>query len=513
MLAFAPPDILAATSPLAAPRAQIRLMSLGNAIRRNTLWQFTGNTGTQVLTFVFGIILARLLAPEDFGMLVTIQVFTGMAGFVAGGGMGQALVRAKEATQQDYDCVFTLQLALGSLIYLAFFVAAPHFAQWYEQPLYGTLLRVSALSFLMRPFVNMPSSLLQRAMRFKAQSIIRVATLLVSSLVSISMAYAGYGVWSLVIGGLTGSVSNVIMLTATARWRPGLSTNFRRAKDLARYGMLVSANDIVTYVRMQATNVILSRTAGAASVGLFNKADSLAQMPRQLITSSLYPVLFRAMSQEQDNLDTCRYLFFRSLSLALVYASPFFFGLFWLAEPIIVLLYGEKWAASAAPMAILALAGPMLTIENLSGAVLAARAWLRKELVIQLIVLALTVAAVYFGLEHGLTGVATALVCVAAYNAFHMFHLARLSLKSSVSPLFVAIRPAVILNLILNAVLFVTDATFDVSSRHSFVYLVTMIGAGAVSYACAFLLLPLHGLESEQTRWKTLLRLNPAKSP
>jgi len=484
-------------------------MSLGTAIRRNTLWQFTGNTGTQVLTFAFGIVLARLLAPEDFGMLITIQVFTGMAGFVAGGGMGQALVRAKEASQQDYDAVFSLQLLLGTAIYLVFFFAAPYFAQWYEQPLYGTLLRVSALSFLLRPFVNMPSSLLQRAMRFKAQSLIRMATLLCSSATSISMAFAGYGVWSLVIGGLVGSVCNVAMLTATARWRPGISFDFGRAKDLARYGMLVSANDIVTYVRTQATNVILSRTAGPASVGLFNKADSLAQMPRQLITSSLYPVLFRAMAQEQDKLDTCRYLFFRSLSLALVYASPFFFGLFWLADPLVYLLYGEKWTASAPPMAILALAGPLLTIANLSGAVLAARAWLHKELVIQIILLALTVLAVFLGLDYGLEGVASALVLVAAYNALHMFHLAQRSLKAGYSLLLKAVVPALVLNIILNAVLFATDAAFDAGTERSFLYLIAMTGAGALVYALSFIFLPLPGLSSEQARWKKLLHLAP----
>ena len=348
-------------------------MSLGDSIRRGALWLIVGNTGSQVLTFAFGIILARLLTPEDFGMLVTIQVFTGLAGFVAGGGMGQALVRASEATKQDYDIVFTLQLAIGCAIYAAFYFAAPWFASWYDTPLYANLLRVSALSFILRPFVNLPGSVLHREMRYKAQTAVRITTLVVSSVVSIGMAYRGQGVWSLIIGGLAGSMCSMAMLIRLSGWRPGFSLDIRRGRKVARYGLLVSINDIVTYLRNQATNFILGKTLGAAPVGLFNKADSLARMPHGLITGPVYQVLFRALAKEQANWDKSRYLFFRSLSLVAVYVTPLYVGVYWTAEPLIALLYGTKWAEAAAPLAILALAGPFLTIANLSGCVLAAQ--------------------------------------------------------------------------------------------------------------------------------------------
>jgi len=100
-------------------------VSQGNTIRHGAAWIFVGNIGYQALTFLFGIVLARLLVPDDFGLLLTIQVFTGFAGLIAGGGMGQALIRAKTATEQDYNIVFTLQLIIGCLIYTGFFVVAP----------------------------------------------------------------------------------------------------------------------------------------------------------------------------------------------------------------------------------------------------------------------------------------------------------------------------------------------------------------------------------------------------
>ena len=121
-----------------------------------------GQVAGQAIQFVVGVVLARLLLPADFGTLVTVQIYTGLAGFLAGGGMGQALIRAKEAKLEDFQVVFTLQLAAGLLIYSLFFFASPSFARWYNNPVYTELLRVSAISFLLRPFSNAPTAWLIR---------------------------------------------------------------------------------------------------------------------------------------------------------------------------------------------------------------------------------------------------------------------------------------------------------------------------------------------------------------
>ncbi len=477
-------------------------------MRHGIAWMFVGNTGRQVLTFLFGIVLARLLAPEDFGILLTIQVFTGLAGFVAGGGMGQALVRAKEATKQDYDIVFTLQLGIGCLIYAGFFFAAPWFAKWYDTPLYTDLLRVSALSFIFRPLVNLPGSMLYRNMRYKAQTFVGITSLLVSSTTSILMAWLGYGVWSLIWGGIAGSIYNAAVLIPLARWRPGFSLEFRRGRDIARYGLLVSANDIVDYLRGQASIFILSRTLGPASVGLFNKGRSLATMPHGFITVSVYHVLFRAMAAEQDNLDKCRYLFFRSIALVAVYATPFYIGLLWLAEPLIRGVYGEKWIDAAGPLTILAFAWPFWLVNNLSGAVLAAQNWLNRELPVQIATLVISILAIIIALPYGIEGVAWAIVGVAIYSAFHMYWLATRCLRAKLAGFFKAVAPAAVLNTMLALVLFSADTTLPESIKaNDFAYMALMSAAGGIIYILSFLYLPFHSLAAERERWKIKLKL------
>ncbi|MBE0437667.1 MAG: oligosaccharide flippase family protein, partial [Methylomicrobium sp.] len=143
-------------------------MQLGASIRSGTLWLFTGNVSQRALEFFFGIILARLLVPADFGLLVMTQVFTGFAGFIAGGGMGQALVQSKDISTNHFQVVFTLQLLICSAIYSVFYFVSPYIALWLDNPIYTDLLRVSTLNFLIRPFINISRAKLSRDMRFKS---------------------------------------------------------------------------------------------------------------------------------------------------------------------------------------------------------------------------------------------------------------------------------------------------------------------------------------------------------
>lgn len=487
-------------------------MSLGNNIRRGALWLFVGNTGNQVLGFLLGIILARILAPEDFGMLITIQIFTGLVGMISGGGMGQALVRAKDAVRDDYNVVFTLQLLIGCFIYLCFFAIAPSFAAWYEQPLYADLLRVSALSFIIRPFVNLPANILHREMRYKAKAMMQLLSLILSNCIAITMGLMGYGVWSLTVSGLACSALTVFILIPLSGWRPAINTNFSRARELARYGFLSSANDIVVYLQQQVGTFLLSRGAGPAAVGLFNKADSLSFLPQRFITGSVYDVLFRALAKEQDNLDLSRYLYFRSITLVALYALPLYVGLHFVADALIEFLYGQKWIGAAAPISVLILAGPFMIVENLSGAVLAAQNRLGKELLAQLIMLIFMTCAVAAGLRYGLTGVAYGVVAAHIYRMVHMYVLVSSALKTGARELFYSLVGPLTLNILLVLVLIMARSLQPlITSDGGLTELLFMSVIGGLFYVVLFLVLPIGSLRSEADRWRARLRALPMR--
>ncbi len=483
-------------------------MSVGNSIRHGTKWVFIGNTGSQVINLLLGLILARLMMPSDFGMVAIVLMLTNLAGFVSGGGMGQAIVRAKDASKRDYDLLFTVQSLTGLVIVGFFFAIAPWFGRWYGDPVYADLLRVASLSFLIRPYFNVPSNMLHREMRYKTKTTVQLTNLLVYNSISLSLAYLGYGPWSLILAGIFSAVTGAAQYAWYARWRPGLCFDFARGRELIRYGVLASGNSFIRHVRSQLTTFILSRSMGAAEVGLFNKAESLAARPSDLVSGSVYDVLFRALAKEQDNLDTSRYLFFRSLTLVAVYALPLYIGFVWLAEPLVVTLYGARWVESAAPLVILSLAAPLMMVEKLSTAVLAARDWQGKQLGAQVVMIVVATVAILIALPYGMTGVAAGSVIALLYMSTHLFWLAKLSLKARWADLARAFMPAALLNAILVAALWLADQVIPAHVQSvDGLYVLIMSTVGGLVYTVSFLYLPIPALAAETLRWKTKLRL------
>ena len=484
-------------------------MSLGESIRSGVRWVFVGKVGEQALNFAIGVVLARLLLPEHFGLLVTVQIFTGLAGFVTGGGMGQALVQAREMTLHDSHVVFTAQLAIGTLIYTLFFSLAPWFAVWYDEPIYEDLLRVSALTFLLRPFFNTATSLMHRDMRFKALSFLQIAMIVVTGASSITMALLGFEVWSLVLSGVLGSMLNAVLSMMLAGWRPRLAFDREVLRRLGGYGIKVSAVNIVLYLKRQTGNFVISRLLGPASVGLFNKATSLYEMPARMITGSAHNVVFRALSSVQENLDQSKYMYLRSVTLACVYALPAYVGLWWVAEPFIHTVYGAKWVPSAAVLEIIVPAGFFVIVGSLSGAVGAARRLLGRELVVQIFTLVLLGGGAWYASRWGIAGVAWAIFGVTIVTSLLMTRIACRELRVKVRELWRAVRPALILNLLLVAALALTHTFLvaDLKADQPAVYLLVMTLVGGAVYGVSFLFLPVPELRSEASRWKSRMGL------
>jgi teichuronic acid exporter len=484
-------------------------MSVGNSIRKGTQWLLVDSIGGQLLRFSFGIALARILVPEDFGLLVTIQVFTGLVGLAASGGMGQALIRAKEADEQDFQVVFTMQLLIGILIYSVFFIIAPWFPDWFDNTIYKDLLRVSAVSFLLRPFVNIHISWLRRNMRFHESTVIRLIAAIFSGAISITMALNGFGVWSLILGGIAGSLLTVILIPRVTPLRTRIRFDLARTRQFGGYGLKVSANGVANYLRRQSSNLIISRLAGADMVGLFNKADSLGTMPFSTIGASIYQPVFREMAKHQDNIDRTKYLFFRSITLLIVYTAPLYIGLCWLADPFIGVVFGPKWIAASEPLQILSAASLLLCIENPCGAVLAAHNRLGRELVIQLISWVFVIIATFIGLQWGLSGVAWGILASRFFATVLMYIIAAQCIITSPIDLLRAIKPGGLLNLILVVVLtavhFLLPTGYISTSPAS--YLVVMTLTGGSAYVLALLFLPIQALESESARLRKTLRL------
>lgn len=477
--------------------------TLGQSIRNSSQWLLGGSIGNQVVEFAIGVVLARLLVPGDFGLLVTVQVYSGIAGFIANAGLGQALIRAPDVDERHFRVGFTMQMLTGCGIYTFFFLTSPLFSVWYQEPMFTELMRVSAISFLIRPISGIASARLSRSMRFKPQALISFGARLLIGPSSILMAYCGLGVWSLVLPGIIGAFAGSIALCRAARWWPRFAFDPAVARSLAGFGAKMTVADFLDYLRGQTNNFLLGRLATPTAVGLFNKADSLAAMP-MMLSGSVYQPTFRALSALQDDLDRSKYLYLRANTLVLVYTLPLYVGLWFSAGPFIEVVYGQQWVASARPLQIIALGGLFRCLMNQAGAVVAAQNRLGAEILMQAETIVLTAVGAVVGIRWGIDGVAVGLLLAITYLAFRITRLALRLLQATLQDLFRAIRPALILNTLLALVLFVADRFLlaGLLPAQPAVYLTAMVTVGGASYLLAFFSLPIADLASEVERWR-----------
>ena len=481
-------------------------MTLGEQIRKGSLWLIAGGVSSRIIQFVFGIILARLLVPADFGLLVTVSVFTGIAGFFAGGGMGAALVRAKHVTKESFSTVFTIQLSISVLLYLFFFYISSYFAIRFEEPIYEQLLKVSALSFLLRPFMGVPNATLQREMRFKEKAYISFFSMLFTSFVSVVLAYQGLGVWSLVIGGLSGSIFTIFLLYSRTKWRPAIYFNKSIAKELGGFGTKLAINDILGYIKVQVSNFMISVYYGPSMVGIFNKADSLNTLPRQTIAGSIYQTLFRALSTVNHDLDKSKYIFYRTITLQAVYLTPFYVMLWWLSYSFIITVYGTKWTQTSDLLQIFSITGALM-LGSPSGAIIETQNRIGKEIFIDIEVLTLLISGIYLGLNWGITGVVWSIVIVRFYNNIRLYLFASSLVNGKIKDLIKALIPGYVLNISLFLFIFFMDYFYFSSIERSlpYVYLLVVGGIGGLFYFMLFLFVPIKVLSEEQKRWKVVM--------
>jgi O-antigen/teichoic acid export membrane protein len=420
--------------------------------------------------------------------------------------MGQSLIRAKVAEEGDFTAVFTLQLGMGIAVYVSFFLAAPWIAHYFDNPLYTDLIRVSALSFLLRPFLTMRNSWLNREMKFKNRSIVDVTSGLVTGVTGTLMAWAGMGVWSLVLSGLVAGLFKNLWLERLTPLRLRINPDIAAMRRHSAYGFKVVANDFVSYMRTELKNLMLSKLAGPAFLGLLNKAESMSRLPNQLVMSSTMEPVFRAMSKVQDDLKQTKEMFYRTITLLMAYTTPIYVLLWWIAEPFISVVYGAKWVQAGLPMGILAMAGVFLNIIFPCGVVLAAQNRLGQEMLAQFINLLFVIGACFIGLNWGLVGVAWAIVLGHALMTVHFYWLVHRALPTRIADLVQASTPGLALSALLLGVLALTDVLLGAHRTATpLLYVLVMSICGGLFYVAAFLLIPIPALRTEAARWRQKL--------
>lgn len=327
-------------------------------------WTFAERIGAQAVSFVVSIVLARLLMPEEYGILAIVWVFINLCNVFVDSGFGRALIQKKEADELDFSTAFYFSLTMSVILYAGLFALAPYIAGWYQMELLCPVLRVMGLRLIIASFNTIQKAKVSREMQFKRFFLSTLGGTLFSAVVGIILACRGAGVWALVAQELTNVCIDTMILFLTIKWRPKLIFSLTRMKVLFGYGwkLLVAALIDTFYNEFQ--SLYVGKLYSSTDLAYYTRGRQFPYLLVDNVNSSITSVLFPAISSAQENKDAIKSMTRRAMKTSSYVLSPMLFGLAAVAEPLITLVLTEKWLQCVPFLQILCINCAMIPLQT-----------------------------------------------------------------------------------------------------------------------------------------------------
>ncbi len=342
-------------------------VGLSDKIRAAVVWRSGSQILAQLISWTTTLVVVRLLVPADYGLFAMTQVVMGLLAFLNGYGFASALVAEKEVTPFRIRQAFGLLILMNLAVAMAQLALAPVAASYYGQPVIADMLRIQALMTLSTPFIAVPEALMGRQLDFRRQALVNLAAASVAALLSVIMAWRGYGVWTLVIAPIAGFWLRAIGLALATRWLVWPSFNLKGTGGIAAYGSTILLIQLCWLVQTQSDIFFAGRRYPPHEIGLYSEALFLAMIFSAKFVPPLNEVAFPAYARLRDDAEEMRRAFVKAARLILAIGLPIYLGIAASAEPLIATLFGEKWGGIVPLIVPIALGLPFLTLQILFG--------------------------------------------------------------------------------------------------------------------------------------------------
>lgn len=307
------------------------------------IYKFFERVAGQGITFVVGVVLARLLTPENYGSIAILTIFIGLANVFVQAGMGTALVQKKDVNETDYSSVFYAQLTISIVAYIILFFAAPYIALFYNIPDLSILLRSLALVLIPNCYNSIQNAKIQKEMEFKKLLYRSIIAAVISGTVGIAMAYSDFGVWALVAQQLSNSVASCIIMTFAVKWYPKPLFSFERLKSLFVFGYKMLLSGLLDTLYRDLKGLIIGKKYTADNLGFYNRGQQYPQVAVDALNGTIMSVMFPAFAKEQHDKERVKTLVHRSIIMSSFIVFPAMAGLAATARPLVALMLTEKW--------------------------------------------------------------------------------------------------------------------------------------------------------------------------
>ena len=372
------------------------------------IWSFTENFFNLGITFIVGIILARLLSPREFGLIGMLTIFIAISQSFINSGFSQALIRKKDPSIADYSTVFYFNLLIGIFCFLILFFCAGLISRFFNEPQLKLLLQVLGFSLIINAFTLIQQTILTRRIDFKLQTKISIISSVVSGVVGIGMAFAGYGVWSLAIKTLTMYAITSILLWLWNKWKPVLVFSIKSFKELFSFGSNLLISGLIDTIYRNLFYFIIGKYYLAQELGYYTRADQFNMLPSSSMTTVIQRVSYPVLSIIKEDIPKLKEAYSKLIRSTMLICFVLMFGMAAIARPMILTLIGEQWEPCVIYLQMLCFVGMFypLSALNLNMLQVEGRSdlFLRLEIIKKSLAVPIIALGIIWGIKAMITG-------------------------------------------------------------------------------------------------------------
>lgn len=428
--------------------------SLQNKAVKGVVWSAVERFSVQGIQFVLSIVIARLVAPSEYGLIAMLGIFLAIAQTFIDSGFSNALIQKQDRSDIDFSTVFYFNIVLAALFYLLLFFTSPFIAGFYREPLLTVVTRWVGLNIVISAFSIVQRAKLTIQLDFKTQAKVSLIAVVVSGLAGIVMAYYGYGVWALVSQALLSNFLNTLLLWIFARWVPLWVYSWASFRRLFAFGSKLLLSGLLHTLYLNLYSLVIGKKYSAIDVGFYNRAYSLAQYPSVNIVGVLARAIYPVQCELQNDEKRLQDSFLQYLRMACYIVFPLMVGLAVLAKPLVLLVLTEKWLPAAELLSILCLAYmwyPVMVINNQMLNVKGRSDYFLKAEIIKKIA---AIAILFMTLPFGLRVLCWGVVLYNLLDCVIIIHFTKKVIKTGYREQIRNIFPFLTLNLVMGGVVY-----------------------------------------------------------
>lgn len=319
------------------------MLDVRNAAKKGMSWSALNALAGRSVTFVLGIVLARLLSPSDYGTVGMAAIFFALSGIVIDSGLGAALVRKPQTTDEDTSTMFFFNIGVSGLCAALICLFSNNIAEFFHSPILKDIVKVSALTMFIGSFGSIQWALCSKAIDFKTPAMIHLPTQIVTGLFSVALAYKGFGPWSLVLQSLLSTIISTSAIWFVSSWRPKLIFSFASIKGLIGFGGNLAVNSVLDKFYNEGVGMVIGKFYSPSDLGYYAKGQGTAQLPSTFIFNTVGGVLYPILAKIQDDDERLIRVYRRIMRMFTLLIFFLLMLMIALARPITIFLYSDRW--------------------------------------------------------------------------------------------------------------------------------------------------------------------------